>query len=92
MVEKNLPLSVDYTSIVPDSISILILISRDKCNYYFLSKKLLIFTTNGNHHRKPQPDTKQRSTFHGVTSPSELSLSYLRQLWLWDMPSKGGGG
>lgn len=48
----------------------LILIHIGKCGYLSPSKNLL-FTANGNRHRKLQLDKTQKSTYHGEYSPTE---------------------
>lgn len=68
-LKKNLLPALCWTSIIPNYILKLISIPIGKCSFHPSSKKLLL-TENGDHDRKPQKDTMQRSADPGELSPN----------------------
>lgn len=68
-LDKNLLPALCWTSTIPNYILQPISIPIGKGSFHPSSKKLL-FTENGDHDRKPQKDTMQRSADPGELSPN----------------------
>jgi hypothetical protein len=86
-LEKNLLPPLCWGSIILYYTLNLILLPIGKSNCYSSSKKPL-FTENGDHHRKPQLNTRQRSTYRGEPSliyitPTSIHISAISHLHLY---------
>lgn len=86
-LEKNLLPALCWTSIIPNYILQRISIPKGKGSFHPSSKKLLL-TKNGDHDRKPQKDTMQRSAdpeklshngYISVTAPAFMASEKLRK-------------